>query len=128
MTEKLNINGIKSGNCLFTSYRENVVVELNQEAFQEFKTQAEAWLAQGQISQQAYEDGLKEVQDISDNQAFWNTQIGLSYDCVIPTDELVTILKVWILPQPGSETTTVDFSPAASGLNQYCEFSAPNLP
>lgn len=124
-TEKMEINGAQSGKCLFKTHQDSVKVELNPEAFQAMKAQADAYLAKGSITQKQYESGLRDIQDVSKTQKFWDTQIGVSYDCKIPNSQLVSILKSWILPHAWSPTTTINFS--MDGLNAYCKIIAPNV-
>lgn len=129
LTEQLNINGKKSGDCLFNSLQKNVVVSANPDAVQAMKTEGDTALAQGKITQQEYDSALlkiKDMSDISKSQSFWNTQIGISQSCSIPSSALVSLLKGWILPQQPSQTTSVSFN-FDQGAFKYCKTSAPNL-
>jgi hypothetical protein len=130
LTEQLTLGGKQASNCLFKANQTNATVELNQQVVQAYEAQAKTWVAQGQITQQQYDSGVQQFQDgsyLSKDQTFWDAQIGVSYDCSIPNSVLVPILKGWLISQPWSSTTTVDFSLADSGLNKYCKISAPNI-
>jgi hypothetical protein len=124
LTERLSITGGKPASCLFTNTQTSATVEFDPVAYQAIKVQADAMLAQGQVTQQQYDAGLLQLKDASSTQAFWNEQIGVSYKCSIPSAVLTPIVQGLLIPQPWSATTTMDSN---TGLDLYCQVSAPNL-
>jgi hypothetical protein len=122
VTYQLNLNGEKTGNCLFKMVTQNAVVEANTEAF---KYVAQEYLKQGIITQQKYDESINQPQDTTKDQNSWNKHKGDTYDCSIPSSVLKPILTKSLIAKPWSPSDLNLYITIGTneGLGKYCKVS-----
>jgi hypothetical protein len=123
---QLSLNGEKSGNCLFKMSQKSALVELNQAAIQLSEKQSQALVSEGKLTEQQYNDGLKQLQDTSEDQAFWNKQNNNIWNCTVSSVTLKPLLTKLLIAKPWSADNMEISGGTDEGLTKYCKISAPS--